>query len=101
MVPSNPSPKRSLTKVLVMWNVALSVLVLVGMALYASAAQAANDPPVRVYSANLDDVGADGDATVTNKTVNSTSYTELRKITTERLGAAHPHADAVHARPRR
>jgi hypothetical protein len=95
MVPLNSSPKRSLTRILVMWNVALTVLVLVGMALYASAAQAANDPPVSVFTANADDVGGDGDATVNNRTVNSTSYTELRKITTERLGASHPHTCVV------
>lgn len=97
MVSSNPAPKRSLTKLLVLWNVALSVLVLVGMALYASAAQAANDPPVRVYSANSDDVGGGGTGGTADNTIDGTAPDQLRIVTTSNLSANHPHVCIVTA----
>ncbi len=46
-------------KALLIWNVILSTLVLLLIGLYASAAQAANDPPVRMFQTPLDH-GASG-----------------------------------------
>jgi hypothetical protein len=48
-----------LIKMLVLWNVALTLLFLLSLAFHAAWVSAANDPPVRVFMANADDQGGD------------------------------------------
>lgn len=48
-----------LVKLLVLWNISLSLLFVLSLAFNAVWVNAANDPPVRVFTANADDQGGD------------------------------------------
>ena len=79
-----------IVKILVAWNVVLTVLLLISFAGNAALIQAANDPPVRVYTATLDDVGADSGLT-SGTTVSSTGYTPIASVVTNALSINHQH----------
>ncbi|MCC7163114.1 MAG: hypothetical protein IT331_11510 [Anaerolineae bacterium] len=70
-------------------------MVLIGLALYATAAQAANDPPVRVFTADAYDVRGGGSASAVDGVINGTTPDTLRTVTTTRLSAGHPHVCVV------
>lgn len=97
MVPSNPPHSRFLVKVLMMWNIALTVLILIGLGLFATAAQAANDPPVRVFTANANDLRGGGNATTANDTITGTLPDTLVSIQSTTLSPNHPHICVVSA----
>ncbi|MBI4670564.1 MAG: hypothetical protein HY741_02700 [Chloroflexi bacterium] len=81
-----------LVRFLVFWNVASSVLLLVAIAMYASAAQAANDPPVRAFTASTAHVGsARGGATMNPIEVSRRDvWTQLLKVSVN-LSDNHNH----------
>lgn len=69
--------KRTI-KLLVLWNVALTVLLLASVAFNASLAQAAIDPPVKIYTAHADSIGGDHSQSTAGMSVNkSTGYDTL------------------------
>ncbi len=87
-------------KLLVVWNVVLTTLVLILLGLYASAAQAANDPPVQVFQANQDHAGGKGTATDGRIEVKTHGeWTVIQKLTLD-LSGNHNHECAVVANAR-
>lgn len=80
--------KSRTVKLLVVWNVILSTLVLVLLGLYASAAQAANDPPVRVYqAASAEPAGGKGTNSTTPVSVQAhDKWTLVQKLSVDFTG---------------
>lgn len=79
-------------KLLVTWNVVLTVLLVVVIGIAAVGVQAANDPPVQMYTAGLDHAGgAAGAVRSTDFTVSSTGYQAILSITVNFTGQAHMH----------
>lgn len=80
-------------KLLVAWNIVLSTaLVLVVLGVVVSAAQAANDPPVKVYTATLDhQSGIAGTGTEMDKVINSTDYQTILSVPVSFAGQTHEH----------
>lgn len=65
-------------KLVVLWNVALSVVLLVSLAFNASWTQAANDPPVKIVTAHADTIGGDNAKGTSGLTINTnTGYVTL------------------------
>ncbi len=83
-------------RLLVLWNVVLTTLVLLLLGLYASAAQAANDPPVRVFQANADHTGGRGvGSTATIQVKTHGDWTLLQKLSVDLNGATNHECAAV------
>jgi hypothetical protein len=79
-------------KLLVIWNVILSTLLLLAIGVAAAGVQAANDPPVQVFSATLDHgVGVTGNATANNVTLDTTSWKPILSVPVNFAGQAHNH----------
>lgn len=85
-----------LTRLLVFWNVVLTALFLVVIGLYASAAQASNDPPVRAFTATTAHTNAArGNGTATPVQVNRRDkWTQLLKVQAN-LAGTHNHECTV------
>jgi hypothetical protein len=76
-------------KFLVLWNAILTVLLVASVGVNAMWAQAAADPPVKVFSTTLDDAGIDfGNAA--NKNISSTTFTQVASVPAT-LSASHIH----------
>lgn len=85
-------------KLLLLWNVSLTMLVLLLLGLYATAAQAANDPPLRAFYATSDH-GSSGKGVGNTRPIqvtSRTSWTLLQKLTVN-LSGNHNHECAVMA----
>jgi hypothetical protein len=95
MLPLNTSGYGRILKAVVTWNIVLTVMFVIAMGLYAASAQAANDPPVKVFTAHLDDVGGGGAVATSDNTINGTAPDQLAIVTTNTLGAGHPHTCLV------
>jgi hypothetical protein len=79
-------------KLLFTWNVVLTVMLVVVIGIAAVGVQAANDPPVQVYTASLDHAGgAAGTSRTTNTSVTSTSYQVILTLTVNFTGQSHNH----------
>lgn len=64
-------------RLILVWNAALTVLLLVSLAVNGSLVQAAADPPVKVFTANMDTIGADSNSKLDGVSLNSASYVNL------------------------
>lgn len=84
-------------KWLIVWNVVLTVLLVAALATNVVLVQAGNDPPVRVYTASLDDIGGDFSSRTTDLDITSTTPQTLNSVVTANLSAAHPHICVVTA----
>ncbi len=83
-------------KLLVTWNIVLTTLLIVTLAVAAISVQAANDPPVEVFSATYDHAaGTAGTSTGTDKTISSTTYTDLLTVPVNFTGQNHNHYCAI------
>lgn len=92
--------KSRTTKLLVVWNIVLSTLVLVLLGLYASAAQAAADPPVKAFQANTDHNGGRGtNSTEKISVTHGNKWTLIQKLSVD-LSGTHNHECAVTANSR-
>ncbi len=78
-------------RIVIVWNIVLGALLLISLAANAVYVQAANDPPVHVFTASMDDVGAAGSGTIVDRDVTSTAYFTLAQIGTSALSANHSH----------
>lgn len=89
--------KSRTLQVLVAWNAVLTVLLIVALGSNALLAQAANDPPVKVYSAATDHNGTtNGASTIGDKLIDSNvSWTQLLSVTVNFTGQSHTHQCAV------
>lgn len=78
---------------LVAWNIVLTTaLALVVLGVVVSAAQAANDPPVKVYTATLDhQSGIAGTGRDADVVINSTGYQTVLSIPVSFAGQNHEH----------
>ncbi|MCC7164611.1 MAG: hypothetical protein IT331_19105 [Anaerolineae bacterium] len=84
--------KTRTVRLLVTWNVVLTVLLLIALAFVAAGVQAASDPPVKIYSTSLDHgVAADGAGTTADKSITSTSYQVILSKTVDFTGQSHLH----------
>src|SRR5919202_4377410 len=84
-------------KLLVAWNIVLTVLFLVSLVLNATWAQAASDPPVRVFTASPEHgVGSGSETTADFKITRNDTWTELLSVRVD-LGTTHKHNCAVFA----
>lgn len=90
--------KSHAVRLLVLWNVVLTTLVVLLLGLYASAAQAANDPPVRMFQEGIqDDHIAGGKGLTSTKPVDVSlrdQWTLIQKMTLN-LAGNHNHECAV------
>ncbi len=86
-----------IVKWIVIWNVSLTILLLASLAGNAAWVQAANDPPIRAYTANLEDVGGDGTSVTTDDIISTTTPDVLVGVTTTNLSVNHPHICIVTA----
>jgi hypothetical protein len=68
--------KARSNKWIVIWNIVLTVALLISFAASAALVQAAADPPVQVFTAPLNDIGLDY-GNVGNKNVSSTTFTPV------------------------
>lgn len=82
-------------KFLVLWNVVLTVLFTVSLGANALWVQAANDPPVRVFHAALDDTGLDW-SNAAFKNISSTTFTQVAGLPAT-LSTNHFHYCIVNA----
>jgi hypothetical protein len=79
-------------KILFTWNLVLTTLLLVMIGITAVSVQAANDPPVKVYSANLDhNSGTNGTGTTVNKVINGTGWQTILSVPVDFTGQTHNH----------
>ena len=80
--------KSRAVKLLVIWNVVLSTLVLILLGLYTSAAQAANDPPVQMYQApQAEPAGGKGTTSTTPVDVQARDkWTLVQKLSVDFTG---------------
>lgn len=79
-------------RLLVTWNIVLTILLLVALAFAAVSAQAANDPPVKVYTASFaHGNGIAGNSTGTDKLISSTSFTDVLTVPINFTGQNHNH----------
>lgn len=80
-------------KLLVAWNIVLTTaLVLVVLGVVVSSVQAANDPPVKVYTASLEHAsGIVGTGRTTNVTIDSTVYQTILSLPVNFTGQTHLH----------
>lgn len=71
-----------LVKLILFWNAVLTALLLGSLLVNANFAMAANDPPVKVFTAHAQHAGGlDGGGTTTNVSINSdTSWTQLLTV---------------------
>jgi hypothetical protein len=80
-------------KLLVVWNIVLStafLLLVLGVAV--STVQAANDPPIKVYTASLEHgSGIVGAGRISDVTINSTLYQTILSIPVNFTGQSHVH----------
>lgn len=84
-------------KWIVRWNIVLTTLMLISLAMNAVWVQAANDPPVTVFTASADDVGGGGFYRTSDVAITGTSATTLLSVSTANLSAAHSHICLVTA----
>jgi hypothetical protein len=82
-----------LSKVLLFWNVALTVIVVASLLVNANFVMASNDPPVKVFTATADHAGGlDGASTNFNSSINSdTTWTLLESVNVNFGTQTHPH----------
>jgi hypothetical protein len=82
-------------RLLLIWNIVLTILLLIALAFAAVSAQAANDPPVKVYSASLEhNSGATGGGAA-NKTISSTTFTDILTVNVNFGTQTHNHQCVV------
>src|ERR1700682_1845024 len=70
-----------MVKNLLIWNAALTVLLLASFALNVNWVQAANDPPVKVFSAHADTNGGDYNSSTSGVRLNSNTPVNLLSTT--------------------
>jgi hypothetical protein len=91
---------RSLRRLKV-WNIVLTAVLLLSLAANAAWVQAAADPPVRVYTATLDDSGGGGSSINTAQPIDPTATREspqtLASVITSHLSRDHKHICLVTA----
>lgn len=87
--------KSQLNKWMFAWNIALTIMLLIALAATATMAQASNDPPVKVFTATMDDIGSDGIQTSTDTVIDSTAQKSLLFVETPKLSTSHPHICTV------
>jgi hypothetical protein len=74
--------QNRLFKIVLLWNAALTAILLASLLVNANFALAANDPPVKVFTARSAHAGGlDGSGTTTNVSINSdASWTQLMTV---------------------
>lgn len=83
-------------RLLVAWNIALSVALLVAvLGVLASAAQAANDPPVKVFTASYAHGNGIRGGGAGSRVINSTAYQDILTIPVNFTGQSHTHQCAI------
>lgn len=85
-----PYRKAPPNRWIIIWLMVLTVGLFISIAGNAALVQAANDPPVKVYQARSDDVGAIW-GTNSGTTISSQSYTSVIEVPTSNLSFNHPH----------
>lgn len=82
-----------LVKLILFWNAVLTALLLGSLLVNANFAMAANDPPVKVFTATLDHAGGvDGGATTTNAALTSAAtWTQLVSVNIDFGAQTHVH----------
>lgn len=79
-------------RLVVIWNLVLTTLLIITLAFVAVSVQASNDPPVEVFTASLDHgVGAAGTGTTTDVHVAGTGYTTILSVPVDFTGQNHNH----------
>lgn len=78
-------------RLLFTWNIVLTVLLLIALAFAAVSAQAANDPPVKVYSASLAHGNGVAGTGSDDKLINSTTFQDILTVPVNFTGQAHVH----------
>ena len=79
-------------KLLIVWNIVLTTLLVVMLGIVATVTYAANDSPVEVFTAELDHpAGIAGNATGTNKVINSTTFLDVLTVSVNFTGQTHNH----------
>lgn len=79
-------------KLLVVWNIVLSTaLIVVVLGVLVSSALAANDPPVKVYSATYAHGNGIAGNAVNDKTISSTAFADVVTIPVNFTGQTHVH----------
>ncbi|MBI4673612.1 MAG: hypothetical protein HY741_18330 [Chloroflexi bacterium] len=87
-----------LNKLTTLWLAVLTVLLLASLGMNAAWVQAANDPPVKMYTARVAHDAGWGDATTNNKSVDSAvNWTVLLSVPVNFTGTRHVHHCAVTA----
>lgn len=87
---------RRTVKLIVVWNIVLTVLLLASLGANAMFVQAANDPPVQVQTASLQDSGGDDSSSTSAVTINGTSPQTLTSVTVK-VSTLHNHVCLVSA----
>lgn len=84
-------------KVILLWNAALTVLLLASLLTNAVLVQAANDPPVKVFTASLDHASsANWAGTTANTAITSTAtWAQILTLNVNLSGQTHNHQCAV------
>lgn len=77
-------------RIVLLWNVVLTALLLVSLAGNALWAQAAADPPIQVAYAQLQDVGGDYGTGTSPVSINSNNYAAIATASLT-MGAGHSH----------
>lgn len=79
-------------RLLVTWNMVLTTLLVLTLAFVAVTVQASNDPPVEIFSANLDHgIGAAGTGTSNDVHISGTGYQTILSIPVDFTGQSHTH----------
>jgi hypothetical protein len=79
-------------KILFTWNLVLTTLLLVMIGITAVSVQAANDPPVKVYSANFDhNSGTNGTGTDADRVITGTAWQNVLSVGVDFTGQSHNH----------
>lgn len=80
-------------KLVLVWNAALTAILLASLVVNANFALAASDPPVKVYSSNPEHAGGlDGSASTNNVTISSdTTWSTLTSVTIDFGTQSHAH----------
>lgn len=76
-------------RLLVTWNIALTVVLFISLGANAAFVQASADPPVKIFHSNSEDSGIDS-TNIANKNVSSTTFTPIGSVAAT-LSSNHVH----------
>lgn len=87
---------RRAVKLLVVWNIILTTLLLASLGANAMFVQASNDPPVQVFTADLQNFGGDNSSTTSTIAIDQASPIQLTTVKVK-LSSDHNHVCLVSA----